>query len=84
MSEQLALEFAELAPRNRDPFACEHALRESWRYTVCGLHGEVYTNCRISVCGERPRCVYEPPDNSPGAMARRREWMREHESRKGI
>lgn len=79
MSEQLALDFAELAPRNRDPFACEHALRESGRYTVCGLNGgEVYTSCRISVCGERPRCVHEPADNSPGAMARRREWMKAH------
>lgn len=78
--EQLRLEFDELEPTRRDPFACEHVLRTTGfkpARTVCGLHGgEVYTNCRQSICGEEPRCVYEPADNSPEAMARRREWMK--------
>lgn len=76
MGEQLAFDFGEIAT-GRDPFTCEHALRVSGRYTVCDKSGgEVYTNCRASVCGERPRCVYEKPDNSPAAMERRRAWIK--------
>lgn len=77
IGEQLAFDFGEIAT-SRDPFTCEHALRVSGRYTVCGLRGEVYTNCRESVCGDPPRCVYEKPDNSSAAMERRRAWMKKN------
>ena len=70
--EQLSLDFGE--PERRDPLTCPHVLRETDfkpARTVCGLNGgEVYTNCR-----EVSRCVFEPPDNSPDAMARRRAEM---------
>lgn len=80
MNDQLALDFEELKPRRRDPLTCEHVLRVTDfkpARVVCGLNGgEVYTNCQQSICGEEPRCVYEPADNSPEAMERRREWMK--------
>jgi len=72
----------------RDPFNCEYtvAVRQDGR-VLCYLHGTdeygdmskcVITNCRDSVAGDPPRCVYEPHDNSPEAMARRRKWFEEH------
>lgn len=76
----MALDFGEIGPARRDPFTCGHVLRVTDfkpARVVCGLTGgEVYTNCRASVCGERPRCVYEKPDNSPAAMERRRAWIK--------
>lgn len=35
-----------------------------------------YTNCNESFCGEPPRCVFSPIDNSDAAKRRRREWMK--------
>lgn len=35
-----------------------------------------YTNCNESFCGEPPRCVFSPIDNSDAACKRRREWMK--------
>lgn len=55
-----------------------------YKCDICGNeeHARAYEPGRVpwlwEHTGGRPRCVYEPPDNSPGAMARRREWMREH------
>lgn len=62
---------------DRDPMTCGHAARslDDGR-VLCALHGEVWTNCRESVCGEEPQCAWEPADNSREAVARRLEWMK--------
>lgn len=41
-------------------------------------NGRVLVNCRRSVAGDPPKCVYEPIDNSPEAVERRRRWIAEH------
>lgn len=89
MGEQLSLDI----DTRRDPLTCVHAVGETWGGRVlCNLRGykaknadesdqkTVATNCRTSLAGEPPRCVYEPCDNSPETMARRRAWMKEHGS----
>lgn len=75
MSEQLAFDFDELQPTRRDPYTCAHCVRTlaSPPRVLCSLRGEVWTNCQ-----QVRRCAYEPVDNSPATMARRREWMRKH------
>ena len=88
--EQLSLDI----DWRRDPFTCPHAVGIGWGGRVmCDLRGykahesgeidakTVYTNCRHSIAGDKPKCVYEPCDNSPEAMARRREWMKENDTK---
>lgn len=48
-------------------------------HVICNRNGTpTATNCNESICGEPPRCVYLPIDNSDAAMRRRREWMMEN------
>ena len=75
--EQLALDIE----WQRNPLTCPHAVGEAWGGRVrCDLRGDVITNCQTSLAGEPPHCVYEPCDNSPETMARRRAWIEEHET----
>ena len=81
--EQLRLDFGELEPTRRDPFKCAHCVRvtdfKPARVECDFSGGVVLTNCRDSIAGEPPHCVFEPIDNSPATMARRRAWIKEHE-----
>lgn len=62
------------------PSTCQH--REdvpSIGRVLCHKDGmEIYTNCTSGLCGEPPRCVWDEPDNSPEAVARRLKWVKEH------
>lgn len=40
----------------------------------------VYVACHRPFFGDPPQCAFEPLDNSPEAMARRKAWAIEHES----
>lgn len=66
------------------PSTCQH--REdvpSIDKAICHRDGkETYTTCHKGICGDPPQCVWDEPDNSPEAVARRLEWMKGHE-RKG-
>lgn len=61
-----------------DPFACEFHAGTFLNSDVCTKEGRVLVNCHSSVAGDPPKCVYEPIDNSPQAMERRRKWIAEH------
>ena len=71
------------AEPRRDPLTCPHLVRTTYEVkggeVVCGLKGETFTNCHASIAGERPRCVWEPLDNTPEAVERRKAWMLENE-----
>ena len=73
---QLTLDLPELT----DPLTCQHRQYvESIDRTICRKDGRItYTTCHRGLCGEKPHCVWDEPDNSPEAMARRLEWMRTH------
>lgn len=80
---------------NRDPLCCEYAIdidlhtvtdtirtvgESGHEFRKCSLRGKpVYVQCHRSLCGEPPRCSYEPSDNTEEARLRRLEWMRAHE-----
>lgn len=76
MTGQLALDI----DTRTDPLTCPHcadfALPDTWR---CMAHDGTFVSCGIGHFGEPPTCSYEEPDNSPEAVARRLEWMRESE-----
>ena len=75
--EQLALDIE----WKRNPLACSHVeYVMSDGHAYCNLRGGVFTNCQTSLAGEPPHCVYEPCDNSPETMARRRAWIEKHET----
>ena len=79
MSTQMALDLQDRA----DPPTCPHRMPTGLDgISQCAAHDMTYVGCMKSVCGEPPRCSYEPIDNSAEAVARRLEWMRRHE-RKG-
>lgn len=61
-----------------DPFTCEFYAGTFLTHDVCTKEGSVLVNCHRSVAGDPPHCVYEPIDNSPEAMERRRKWIAEH------
>jgi hypothetical protein len=64
-----------------NPITCPHAqpLLDLPKIVFCHHpDGGWYTNCQKSVCGQEPQCALEKPDNSPQAVARRLEWMREN------
>ncbi len=61
-----------------DPFTCEFYAGTFLTHDVCMKEGRVLVNCHRSVAGDPPHCVYEPIDNSPEAMERRRKWIAEH------
>lgn len=61
-----------------DPFTCEFYAGKSLDNDICMKNGRVLVNCRRSVAGDPPKCVYEPIDNSPEAVERRRRWIAEH------
>lgn len=64
-----------------DPTTCQY--REPYSIdgvSVCRAH-DVFVRCTKSICGEPPRCTFEPLDNSPEAVSRRVEWMRTHRPR---
>lgn len=44
----------------------------------CSAHGGAFVRCSQALYGEPPRCSFEPLDNSPEAVARRREWLEVH------
>lgn len=45
-------------------------------HVICNRNGTpTATNCNESICGEPPKCVFAPLDNSDAAKRRRREWM---------
>jgi len=64
-----------------DPRACQHRepypLDGIWR---CTAHDGCFVSCMREVCGEPPRCCFEPLDNSAAAVARRKRWMEEHKN----
>lgn len=64
-------------PEHRDPLTCRYGTYEgSVNRIKCTYNGMVVrTNCHKSICGEPPRCVYEPIDNSPETVKRRLRWM---------
>lgn len=72
---QLAFDFE----TKRDPFTCPHMIRTAYDIkngeVLCGLNGEVYTNCHASVSGDPPKCAYEPLNNSQESIERRKAWM---------
>ena len=76
---QLALELTIGA----DPLACQHAEpRPEIDKTICRKDGrEVWTECHKGHWGEPPTCAWEEPDNSPEAVARRLEWMKNNEEK---
>ena len=79
MSTQMALDLQDRA----DPLTCPHRVPTGLDgISQCAAHDMTYVGCMKSVCGEPPRCSYEPIDNSAEAVKRRLEWMRRHE-RKG-
>lgn len=61
-----------------DPFTCPFYAGRSLNDDVCIKNGRVLVNCRRSVAGDPPKCVYEPIDNSAEAVERRRKWIAEH------
>ncbi len=65
----------------QNPLECPYDTGERFEnHLVCNRNGHrVWVNCQTSVCGEPPMCVWEEPDNSPEAKARRVEWMKRHE-----
>ena len=61
---------------------CPHFAGEFVGFAKCVKKpNPIYTCCNKWVCGEPPRCVWEEPDNSDAAKARRLEWMKSN--RKG-
>ena len=56
-----------------DPMTCPHATdKREGPHILCDLKDTpTWVNCQTSICGERPRCCYEEPDNSPEAVERR-------------
>lgn len=81
---QLALDVTNTETK-RDPFSCPYLIRTAYGIregeVLCGYGGrETYTNCHASVAGDPPNCVYEAPDNSPEAVARRKAWLQREES----
>ncbi len=61
-----------------NPFECEFHDGKFLSHDICTKNGRVLVNCRKSVAGDPPKCVYEPIDNSPEAVKRRRKWIAEH------
>lgn len=60
-----------------DPVTCAHRRDTSLDgISRCMAHEGTYVRCTESICGERPRCCYEPIDNSSEAVERRLDWMR--------
>lgn len=71
---QLAFDF----DTKRDPLTCCHVIRTlDGGKVLCDINGETYTNCHQSIAGEPPHCVWEPIDNSPDAIARRKAWIKD-------
>jgi hypothetical protein len=67
-------------PDRIDPTTCEYRVdTEIPNVSRCLRANGTYVGCTRSVCGEPPRCAVEPLDNGADAVARRLEWMREHE-----
>ena len=75
--EQLGLDLGAAYP---DPATCPHGTyHPSIDRTLCTKGGrETWVACHRGICGEPPMCVDAPLDNSPQAVARRLEWMREN------
>ena len=79
MSTQMALDLQD----STDPLTCQHRIPTGLSgISQCAAHDMTFVDCMKSVCGEPPKCCYEPLDNSAEAVARRLEWMKSHE-RKG-
>lgn len=76
--EQLTL----FTTTERDPLTCAHNIGELCGRVMCDLRagesGFVCTNCNVSIAGEPPHCVYEPLDNSPATVARRKRWREQN------
>lgn len=68
----------------RDPLTCPYRHESGLPgHSICTLKEEnVWVTCGEPQCGEINRCAYEKQDNSPQAMARRRQWMESHKPRK--
>ena len=62
-----------------DPPTCQHRVPTGLDgISQCAAHDMTFVDCMKSVCGEPPKCCYEPLDNSAEAVERRLEWMRRH------
>lgn len=61
-----------------DPLTCGHRTETRDGRSRCMAHGGTYVDCAEPKYGEPPMCCYEPPDNSPEAMARRAAWIGEN------
>jgi hypothetical protein len=59
---------------------CEHRHYMPEVKRVWCERGHLWTACGLPFCGALAGCAYEVPDNSPGAMARRLAWIKEHGS----
>lgn len=76
---QLQLDLRELESK-RDPLTCPYLIRTVYEVkegeVLCGMNRTAtYTNCHASIAGESPKCVWEPIDNSPEAIARRKAFL---------
>lgn len=75
MSAQMVLDLQS----GTDPLTCQHRIpTELDGIDRCAEHDMTFVGCTKSLCGEPPRCCYEPLDNSAEAVERRKRWMREH------
>ena len=75
MSTQLTLNIE----THTDPLTCPHRVPTRLDgISRCAAHDMTFVGCARSVCGEPPRCCYEPLDNGAEAVERRKRWMRRH------
>ena len=75
MSTQMALDLQD----GIDPPTCQHRVPTGLDgISQCAAHDMTFVDCMKSVCGEPPKCCYEPLDNGAKAVERRLEWMRRH------
>lgn len=73
VSRQLALR---LFPEHGIGASCDYYGGEFVGFVKClKKPTPTYTCCNKSICGEPPRCAWEPVDNSDEARERRKRWL---------